>query len=298
MTIETTSAGAEINIGEKEVENLSKIKGITKNIAEESNNKSNDKLDDRLNNVSNDNWHAGLSDEFRDNKSLEKFKDLNGLVKSYLNLEKSFNNKIEIPGIDASIEDRGKFYDRLGRPTDKKYWKENRDTGHEEIVSGYEELFYNQGLSEEQGREIIARMYKLEKENTDNFNLAMEAEYKKNVKLLEEKYGDKFNVNIAQARLAIDKYGNKNLGEIIEKANYHPEIIDFLVKVGESLSPKSLITSGINDNNILSSDQALKEIKKLESDVTFMLQYKDRKQAGHSEAVKRMNELYGSAYGK
>lgn len=61
-------------------------------------------------------WRDDLPDELKGIKTLEKFKDVSGLAKSYVETEKYFEGAVLIPGENASEEDWNSFYGKLGRP--------------------------------------------------------------------------------------------------------------------------------------------------------------------------------------
>jgi hypothetical protein len=61
-------------------------------------------------------WRDALPDNLKGIKTLEKFKDVSGLAKSYVETEKYFEGAIRIPGENASKEEVDAYYAKLGRP--------------------------------------------------------------------------------------------------------------------------------------------------------------------------------------
>lgn len=60
---------------------------------------------------------SGLSDDLRDNSGLTKFKDTNGLAKSYLELQKTLGkDKAVIPGEGATPEELDGYFSKVGMP--------------------------------------------------------------------------------------------------------------------------------------------------------------------------------------
>ena len=72
-------------------------------------------------NDENNDWISALDEPLRESSSLAKFKDINTLAKSYLELEKSQTKSVSIPTEEAAEEEWDDFYNRLGRPNDKSY---------------------------------------------------------------------------------------------------------------------------------------------------------------------------------
>lgn len=64
-------------------------------------------------------WRSSLSEDLRAEKSLESFKDINGLAKSYIETKRMVGERqggITLPKPDAKPEEWAAFYGKLGRP--------------------------------------------------------------------------------------------------------------------------------------------------------------------------------------
>ena len=57
-----------------------------------------------------------LPSELRDINALKDFKTPADLAKSYVNTKEKIGSMVSIPGEDADVETRSKFYTRIGRP--------------------------------------------------------------------------------------------------------------------------------------------------------------------------------------
>ncbi|WP_425363246.1 hypothetical protein [Candidatus Tisiphia endosymbiont of Hybos culiciformis] len=90
-------------------------------------------------------WLANMPEEIRKAESLGKFKDVSSLAQSYLEAEKSLNQRVAVPKDDSSDEEWHKFYSRLGLPEDKRY-TDKRSKEDEEYLTRYEDMFYQSGL--------------------------------------------------------------------------------------------------------------------------------------------------------
>ena len=91
--------------------------------------------------------------------------------------------------------------------------------------------------------------------------------------------------------LACNKFGSKEFLDLVEANQYSPIMIDFLYKIGSNLKSDNLV-SGDTKFGSHTPEYAQKEIKRLEGDDKFMAKYRDKKQVGHKEAVKELNDLY------
>ncbi|HJD55375.1 MAG TPA: hypothetical protein LFW21_01735 [Rickettsia endosymbiont of Pyrocoelia pectoralis] len=241
-------------------------------------------------------WFYSLPDDLKTSESLKKFKDISSLASSYLELEKNLSSRVVIPKSDASPEERQKFYIRLGCPENGRY-TDDRPAEDEEEIQKWEKRFTRNGLITSQGQDILKELYndsveyqKKQEEEIQNFRNS-------NLDKLKNYYSDKggFNSKTGFIELAINKYAQpdaqKNLVSCIEETQYNPELINFLINVGETLKSDSLVTSN-EKTTIIGAESALKEIKRLESDEDFMLKYKK----GNELAVSQMRQLHEIAY--
>jgi hypothetical protein len=75
-----------------------------------------------------------LSDEYKTHQSLQQYKDLNGLVKTHLELEKTLGNRVKLPDENSTEEEINKFYTKLGRPEEASKYEL---TDPEELPEGF-----------------------------------------------------------------------------------------------------------------------------------------------------------------
>ena len=241
-------------------------------------------------------WLGSLPPEVRSAPSLAKFKDIPSLAQSYLEAEKALSSRVALPKEDSSDEEWSKFYSKLGVPEDKKY-TDNRSKEDEEYLKAYEEMFYKQGLSKRQGQKLLDSMYSFSQDLQKRQQEEMEKTRSSNTEWLKSNYGDEFDSKMTVMQAALMKFGTKELANMVEETNYAPALVDLLVKVGQTLKSDSLVT-GSEKSSTSSPDNALKEIKRLESDSEFMVKLGNKNHTAHDEAVKRMEELYKIAYDK
>ena len=60
------------------------------------------------------NWTESVTEEYREGVS--KFGDINELAKGYTELQSSMGSRIKMPGEEATADELGAFYQKLGRP--------------------------------------------------------------------------------------------------------------------------------------------------------------------------------------
>ncbi|MCI5800283.1 hypothetical protein MR060_12770 [bacterium] len=106
-------------------------------------------------------WKSGLPEELRG--SVEKFKTVEDMAKSYLNMEKLVGKKtIGMPDENSSEEEWSKLYDRLGRPVAADKYEVKRAEGlppeliDEEGMKSFLGAAYKAGLNQKQVSALVS----------------------------------------------------------------------------------------------------------------------------------------------
>lgn len=162
--------------------------------------------------VSDFNFRDHLSDEFKTNKTLEQYKDLNGLAKSHIELNKMMGSSVRIPGEDATEEDLNKFYTKLGRPeTSEKYELQNPKELpegfeiQEEGVKEFKELAFKLGLSNKQADELRSFYVNKAVENYNSNIVDTQKIEEEFIQKGKEVYGDKYDAMMQNASKMISE---------------------------------------------------------------------------------------------
>jgi len=243
-------------------------------------------------------WLESLPQELKGAESLTKFKDVGQLAQSYLEAEKALSSRIAIPDEKADNEAWAKFYQRLGLPEDKRY-TEKRTAEDEQYLQAYEQMFYDNGLSKRQGEKLLNSLYdysnKIEQQQQKQSTVEAEKAKGENLQWLQSNYGNEFDARMSGMQAALKEFGSRELAEMLEDSLFAPALVDMLAKVGATLKSDSLV-DGNAKAPISSKEQALQEIKKLESSPDFVVKLSSKDHGEHAEAVERMRELHNIAY--
>jgi len=248
--------------------------------------------------ASNITWRDTLPDGLKNTPSLAKFRDLESLAKSYLEGEKAFSSRIAIPKEDAPNADWEAFYRKVGRPEDRKYVPDEERVADEEgLLAAYEEMLYDSGLSVRQGRQVFAKMREFSAQMESETAKARESERQENLKILEKAFGDQMELKMNQIKAALGKFGSDASGKqilaaLVEQTNYNPALVQFLSSVGENLASDRLVTGDVPPPLPTSREAALAEIKRLENDGDFQVNYWSNDFEKRQEPIKRVNDLY------
>jgi len=258
-------------------------------------------------------WASGVQDAELKNwlaKKGERWGSMEDMVRSHRQLE-AFRGvpetqllKLEDATNREAWHGPGGIYERLGRPptADKYELPEVEDReGYFNLTKPFRELAYEEGLSATQAKNIS------EKINTQlmEFEQQQIAEFyhrqEKEIGALKKEWGDDFAANEAVAlngalALGFDPKtpeGQKmlaNLEREIGTRNIHLKMYEIGSRLGEHGAGSHGNQGGMNAPT---PDQALSEIRRLESDPEFMKRYNSPDGVAENE---RMRFLYKMAY--
>lgn len=184
------------------------------------------------------NFRDHISDEFKTSKTLEQYKDLNGLVKSHIELNKMLGDRVKLPSENSTPEEINKFYAKLGRPeaVDKYEFKnpEQLPEGFnidEAGVKEFKELAFKLNLTQKQADELRGYYVNKSIEQHKSTYVSKEKLEEEFITKGKEKFGDKYDNVISNAakvmkenlsdeqRASLDKMDNDQLLAVSELIN-------------------------------------------------------------------------------
>lgn len=262
-----------------------------------------DQQDTQTLNTETQDWKSNLSDEFKNDPTAEKFKDVDGLFKSYKSLqEKIGKDKVVVPGENASDEERSMFYSAIGRPDTPDSYKIPEETlnkippelRNEDERKEFSKVAHETGLTGQQYQKLMDWYYNQTGEQIAKQQQNINQSKKKGENTLRKEWGKAFDSKLQQGERVLDEFGNDKLRNKIKESglNNDPEFIKFLSQAGEGLSEDTI--SGKPAGALMTPEQAMAEIAKVQGDSSHPYHKKDH--AEHKFAVERMESLYEQAY--
>jgi len=193
-------------------------------------------------------WKDSISEDFRNDPSIEKFTEIDALAKSYINATKMIGqDKIIIPTKNSGQEAWDEAYAKLGRPeSPEKYTFDvksdvvNMDEG---AIKSFAEQSHKLGLNNKQAEGILD-FYKNNMEGTaQQAKIDTETAQSQAEQELRQEWGRDFEGKVKQAGA-------------LAKANINPEVLDMTLSNGTRLGDHPEIIKGFAKiANMMSEDK-------------------------------------------
>lgn len=154
-------------------------------------------------------------EEFRNDSTLNQFVSQDAFIKAMLDDRKANGTAIKLPGEDATDEEWGKFYDRLGRPASSNDYGLSKDIPegldfNEEFYNEFTKEIYTAGLSKKQATQIYNWYNNKSAEMAKDIDARIQASYKKSVDdavaSLKKEWGTDYQQNLDSAVAMANKF--------------------------------------------------------------------------------------------
>jgi hypothetical protein len=220
-------------------------------------------------------WKNTISEQFRNDPSIEKFTEIDALAKSYINATKMIGqDKLVIPNNNSTDDQWNEVYSKLGRPESAdKYTLDSKSETvpmDEGAIKSFAEQTHKLGLNNKQAQGIL-EFYKNNMEGTaqqskiDTETAQVQAEQQ-----LRQEWGRDFEGKVKQAGA-------------LAKANIDPEVLDMQLQNGTRLGDHPEIIKGfakiasmMSEDKILGTEsENVNTTKDLESEIAAIMNNRD-----------------------
>lgn len=202
------------------------------------------------------------------------------VLDGYRNLEKLFGadragNTVMMPKADATPEEMGKFYDRLGRPSDAAGYKlEMPQTGGDpEFAKTASGWFHELGLSEKQGRELAGKWNAHISGLQTAQDTANQQKFQADDMSLKSEWGQAYTQNLNHAQAAVRGLGvSPEQIDAMSSTMGHKATMELFQKIGSRMGESDFVTGDKLERfgNALTPGQAKAEIQSLREDKGFV----------------------------
>ena len=233
-------------------------------------------------------WKASLSDEIRNEKSLENISDIESLAKSFVHAQKLVGaDKIPVPNKFATEDDWNKVYEKLGRPKDATGYKFNLPedkTVNEQALKGFAEQAHKLGLLPTQADGVVKFYNQMISAELSEANSVAEAARNKATTELKTEWGQAYNQKLDAAnRVVADVFPPGFMSMNMEdgtKLGDNPAIIKAFAMLAEKMGEDKIVQG---DGPIMQTPKQIdKEINSLTAPGSA---YWDKNHPNHADAV-------------
>ena len=254
--------------------------------------------------VADTSWQSRyLSEDLRENDTLNKFEDVGSLGKSYLELQKMVGSRIKVPTDESSEEEINDFYSKVGRPDSPDKYAINLPEGvdyDKELIGKFYKVAYENGLSNKQAQSAIEFYNHINADMSINQESQMQQSRVDSEASLKKEWGiGDYNKNLALSKKAFKRFADDDLKEFVDKTGMSNNVamIRFLYKIGNAFSDPDMGGLGKDSANV-DSDSAKLEINAIMKDSKhkYNAALFDGTDSKHKEAVAYRDHLYEIAY--
>ena len=236
----------------------------------------------------NNDWKASLSDEIRNEKSLENISDIESLAKSFVHAQKLVGaDKIPVPNKFATEDDWNKVYEKLGRPKDATGYKFNLPedkTVDETALKSFADQAHKLGLLPGQADGVVKFYNDMIGAELSNANSIAVAAREKATSELKTEWGQAYNQKLDAAnRVVADVFPPGFMSMNMEdgtKLGDNPAIIKAFAMLAEKMGEDKIVQG---DGPIMQTPKQIdKEINSLTAPGSA---YWDKNHPAHKDAV-------------
>lgn len=238
-------------------------------------------------------WKSHLSDEFKEEKSLQDIKDIDGLAKSYVNQSKLIGKKVE----EMTPEEMGKYSSKMGRPdTAQAYDITNESVAESKgDIDWFKVSAHKAGLSNDQANNLMDDFM----EHATGIQNAQGEVGKetsaKQVAELKEEFGYDFESNVGKANQALAHFGGDDLLNDLKAAGLgnHPGLVKAFYGVSNLMGEHKTVSDGSAPVTGKTQQSLHEEIMSLRKDEKFNFQYNNPNDPqAQQQARDKLESLY------
>ena len=241
-------------------------------------------------------WKDSISEDFRNDPSIEKFTEIDALAKSYINATKMIGqDKIVIPTKNSTQETWEEAYTKLGRPESPEKYnfdvKSDVVNMDESAIKSFAEQSHKLGLNNKQAEGILD----FYKNNMEGFaqqaKIDTETAQSQSEQELRQEWGRDFDGKVKQAgALAKANINPEVLDMTLSngiRLGDHPEIIKGFAKIAEMMSEDKIVATESENVNTVADIET--EISTITNDTDGP--YWNKQHPDHDKVVQQVYTL-------
>ena len=239
-----------------------------------------------------------LSEDLRNEPSLQNFNSLDNLAKSYVHARRMIgadpDEVLKIPK-ENDQEGWGNLYNRLGRPEGPDgYDFELGDGEQSNDLMDFKNVAHELGLSNNQAKMVLGIYNKVAEHDAQQEDQDYEQMNTDYLQRIQSEWGDSFDKNAELARRAFQNFASEEAVEVLKDTGLsnHPEILKTFARIGQVMAESDVLPGTRNQVGAPSQANAEDQISMRMQDQDFKMAYMDENNPGHEAAVREMTRLF------
>lgn len=239
-------------------------------------------------------WLDALPEELRESSELKRFKNIDGLAKSYLHANQLVSTKLGIPSTDADASVWDAFYQKLGRPETADGYSID---GAEELANHAKEWFLEAGLTQRQAETLAAKYQDFAAKEMEAQQHHLSAQDIEQLETLKREWGGAYDRNVALAQRAVRHFGG-DLADLeqLEDVLGAGALVKLFYRIGSAMTEDAMPVTDGSQLFSMTAEQAKSEIKRLMGDKQFNDAFLNKHHPRHADIMSKRAELFRIAY--
>jgi len=203
-------------------------------------------------------WMKGISQDLMEDKSLQNFKDVNDLAKSYIHSRKQIGkNKISLPDEHGTDEDWKEVYKQLGLPERDKYSVKFGEANYsEDFKKGFIDQAHNAGILPQQAEKVFEFFNSQVTIASQEAGEANELEQQEAFEGLKKEWGSGYDKKLKTAQVAFSTFADEDLTAYLNDTGLAQDtnLIKLFSKIGEKLNEDTFDTNTVKHLGLTKED--------------------------------------------
>lgn len=236
-------------------------------------------------------WAKSLDDTLKTSMSLHKFKDVGGLAKAYIELEKS-QGKSPFPGPKSTEEERIAFYRKAGIPDPEKYSFDHKKYGlPDDVAKEMKEIASKNGIHPSALDSVLKFVQEKSTATDQALDAQIKAQTNEQIASLKKEYGTAFGKYLGLATdVAKQVYTPEELAYIKQTGrNNDPIFVKLLMDRAKSMYGEEMVDDDHTAKGLVATPEA---IEKRIAEIMEDKGYNDFSDPRHKSLVQEMEKLF------
>jgi len=243
-------------------------------------------------------WVDNLPEDIKHAKSLQSFKSVEDLAKSYIHLNSLRGKKLN----EMTPAEVNEFYAKLGRPNKPEEYKLPTDQIGDEAVKEMAQWSFDLGLSQDKANTLVNKFIEMTKRELGKLEKKQSEEITKHESVLKEKLGPAYEQRLNLARDTITKIGGtellntlKNAGLVTIDSNNNirgdSNLLLAMAKLGKEMTEDVIVKTEQDKVFGTTPEEARNELNKKLLDPEFRNAFYSLSHPAHKAAVEEFQRL-------